>query len=62
VRALIKTFKLSADRDKLEHMRGVVDGVWGVFDTDGNGTIDKDEFVLRDNLADTIIANLRIGP
>ncbi|EKX40800.1 hypothetical protein GUITHDRAFT_142436 [Guillardia theta CCMP2712] len=51
VRALIKTFRLSDDRSRIEQMRSVVSAVWGIFDPNNSGGIDKDEFVARDGLA-----------
>jgi hypothetical protein len=39
-------------------MSGVVAAVWTVFDTDGSGEIDRQEFVNTDGLADAIIANM----
>ena len=58
VRALIKTFKLSDDRERLDHMSGVVAAVWQIFDTDSSGEIDRQEFTNADGLADAIIASM----
>ena len=58
VRALIKTLGTSGDANAVLAMRGTVDAVWGVFDLDGSGSIDRNEFLARDGLADTIIATL----
>ncbi len=54
VRALIKTFNLY-DMDT-DHLRDMVDEIWPIFDTDDSGEINRAEFIARDNLADTIIA------
>eukprot|EP00051_Salpingoeca_urceolata_P006506 m.85960 g.85960 ORF g.85960 m.85960 type:complete len:370 (+) comp14859_c0_seq2:408-1517(+) len=60
VRALIKTFNLSRDLDQVENMKSVVDSVFVLFDHDGDGTVDKHEFLKPgDGLADTIIASLQ---
>ena len=40
-------------------MRSTIDAIWPIFDTDGNGSIDRDEFLQPgDGLADTIIAEM----
>ena len=58
VRALVKTFGIAADRQKLAIMRETVAAIWGCFDVDGGGGIDRAEFLLpNDGLADTIIAS-----
>jgi hypothetical protein len=36
-RALIKTFKLSEDSQKVAQMKEVVEAVWPIFDVDGSG-------------------------
>ena len=57
-RALIKTFKLSQHLDKVSAMRDTVEAIWGCFDIDGGGGIDRDEFLVPNvGLADTIIAS-----
>ena len=58
VRALIKTFELSDDANRVAQVADVVEAVWGIFDTDGSGEIDREEFVERDGLADSIIASM----
>jgi len=57
VRALSKTFKLSHDLARVRTIRETVAAVWMMFDTDGGGGIDREEFVKRDGFADTIIAS-----
>jgi Ca2+-binding EF-hand superfamily protein len=56
LRALIKTFHLYDYNTS--HVRDMVEAIWPIFDVDGSGSIDKEEFVSTDNLADTIIAQL----
>eukprot|EP00281_Chroomonas_sp_CCMP1168_P009241 CAMPEP_0206272876 /NCGR_PEP_ID=MMETSP0047_2-20121206/34258_1 /ASSEMBLY_ACC=CAM_ASM_000192 /TAXON_ID=195065 /ORGANISM="Chroomonas mesostigmatica_cf, Strain CCMP1168" /LENGTH=249 /DNA_ID=CAMNT_0053701859 /DNA_START=68 /DNA_END=818 /DNA_ORIENTATION=- len=61
VRALIKTFKLSEDHSRIESMREMVTAVWAIFDTDGSGGIDTEEFSRPgDGLADSITASMNI--
>jgi len=59
VRALLKTFRMTSDQERVTQMRSTIDAVWPIFDDDGSGSIDRDEF-LRPNegLADTIVATL----
>ncbi|KAJ8611979.1 hypothetical protein CTAYLR_004375 [Chrysophaeum taylorii] len=57
-RALAKTFDLEKDPTKTHTMGQTLDAVWGLFDLDGNGTIDRNEFTARDGLGDTLAANL----
>ncbi len=55
-RALIKTFRqLNIDRHAVS---GTLDVIWPIFDEDNSGHIELGEFCSRDNLADTIIAQL----
>jgi Ca2+-binding EF-hand superfamily protein len=56
-RALIKTFKLSSSNLQVREMTDMLDNVWFMFDTDGSGEIDIDEFCQPNGLADTIIAS-----
>ena len=60
VRALIKTFGLGQDMPSLRNIRAIVDAVWCVFDPDGSGAVDRREFLMRDGLADTIVASAGI--
>jgi Ca2+-binding EF-hand superfamily protein len=58
IRALVKTFRLY---DIEYHtVVNMVDIIWPLFDVDGSGKIDINEFVQPDNLADTICAQLAI--
>eukprot|EP00050_Salpingoeca_kvevrii_P017588 m.66429 g.66429 ORF g.66429 m.66429 type:complete len:319 (+) comp7623_c0_seq3:120-1076(+) len=57
-RALIKTFNLSSSLSQVNSMRDTVRNVWCIFDDDGNGTIERSEFLAPHGLADTIIATL----
>jgi Ca2+-binding EF-hand superfamily protein len=56
VRAMMKTLKIR--RGRTDEVIEAINAVWPLFDTDGNGTISFDEFIERDGLADTIIAQL----
>lgn len=59
MRALVQTLRLGQDFERLEAVRNTVDAVWPIFDTDGSGTIEKDEFLTpNDGLADMIIATV----
>ena len=43
-------------------MRGTIEAVWCIFDEDGSGCIERDEFLRPgDGLADTIIATVEHG-
>ena len=57
VRALIKTYSLSADLAQVRQMRDLVSAVWPLFDLDGKGSVTRDEFLRPgEGLADSIIA------
>lgn len=58
VRALLKTLKVTNDANAVMKMRGTVDAIWGVFDIDGSGSVERGEFLQPDGLADTVIATL----
>lgn len=59
VRALLKTFRMTSDQQRVQQMRGTIDAVWPIFDDDGSGTIERNEFLKpNDGLADTIVATL----
>eukprot|EP00050_Salpingoeca_kvevrii_P017586 m.66419 g.66419 ORF g.66419 m.66419 type:complete len:77 (+) comp7623_c0_seq1:46-276(+) len=45
-------------RLQVNSMRDTVRNVWCIFDDDGNGTIERSEFLAPHGLADTIIATL----
>ncbi len=60
-RALLKTLGLTSDQVRVREMRETLGAVWGIFDTDGSGSIDKAEFLRADGLADTILATLEAG-
>ena len=50
-------FELSNNLAQVQHMRGIVEAVWGIFDPDGSGAIDRQEFLMSDGLAETIVAS-----
>ena len=56
-RALIKTFGKNGFRT-VKELQAVIESVWPLFDPDHSNTITKDEFLIRDGLADTICACL----
>jgi len=59
VRALLKTFRMTSDQQRVQMMRNTIDAVWPIFDDDGSGTIEREEFLKpNDGLADTIVATL----
>ena len=58
MRALIKTYNLSADLGQVRQMRELVSAVWPLFDLDGTGLVTREEFLRPgDGLADAIIAS-----
>ena len=58
-RALIKTFQLRAE--KIEEIGNIIDNIWFLFDHDGSGVIEMEEFAAPDNFADTIIQTLNFN-
>ena len=58
VRALIKTFRFQHRDEIAASIRGTLDCVWGIFDNDGSGHIELNEFVSNEGLGDTIIATI----
>ena len=58
VRAFAKTFKI--DVDAISQLRESLGAVWGIFDTDNSGAVDRHEFMApNDGLADTVLATMR---
>ena len=57
-RALVKTFAISDDHGRLNTMAETLSAVWGVFDADGNGTIDLGEYAMAGGLGETLAASL----
>lgn len=45
VRALLKTLKLTSDQARVRQMRETIAEIWPIFDTDGSGSIDREEFL-----------------
>ena len=44
----------------IQQLRETLRAVWGIFDTDGSGAIDRKEFMARnEGLADTLLAEMR---
>ena len=62
IRALIKTFRFTQGPELLRDLSDTVNAIWPIFDTDGNGCIDMEEFIMNDGLRDTILASLSILP
>jgi Ca2+-binding EF-hand superfamily protein len=57
IRALIKTLSLTPQQQ--DAVCECITAIWPIFDTDGSGSIEQNEFLLPCNgLADTIIAQL----
>jgi len=66
VRGLLKTLHSTASPARVTparvtELRATIEAVWGIFDTDGSGTIERAEFLQADGLADTIVATLAQG-
>ena len=62
VRALLKTLRMTHEPLQVQMMRGTIEAVWCIFDEDGSGCIERDEFLRPgDGLADTIIATAEHG-
>jgi len=62
VRALLKTLRMTHEPLQVQMMRGTIEAVWCIFDEDGSGCIERDEFLRPgDGLADTIIATVEHG-
>ena len=60
VRALIKTFRLTNGPDLARNIADTLDSIWCIFDTDGSGSIEMDEFLTPDGLCDSILASLSL--
>ena len=58
LRALVHTFKLGKDYERLQTIRSTLDAIWPMFDTDGSGSIEMEEFLGADGLANTIVATI----
>jgi len=57
VRGLIKSFHIGQDLRQVEVLKQTVSSVWFMFDSDGSGEIDKQEFLNADGMADSLIAS-----
>jgi len=53
-RALMKTFNLGKEMHRVHTMRETLDAVWPIFDLDGNGEIDFQEFTAPNGLGETL--------
>ena len=60
MRGLIHMMGLGTDVARLNAVRRTLDDLWAVFDTDGNGTIDENEFSQAGGLSDAIIAAILV--
>jgi hypothetical protein len=58
VRALIKTFGISTNLERLRELRETVDAVWSIFDHDGSGSLSLQEACAQDGLLDSLLASL----
>ena len=54
------TFGLGKHYNKLQAMKSTVNAMWPLFDVDGSGSIEIDEFTASDGHANCIIANIGI--
>ena len=61
-RALVKTFDITGDLNRISTMSETLNAVWGIFDADGNGTIDRSEFAMAGGLGETLAASLGDAP
>ena len=58
VRAFAKTFGINVEG--ITQLRESLQAVWGIFDTDNSGAVDRREFMApNDGLADTVLATMR---
>jgi Ca2+-binding EF-hand superfamily protein len=59
LRAIVKTFRI-ADNSvaRTAAIFGSLDAMWPIFDTDGSGEIDINEFTETDGLCDSLVASL----
>ena len=57
-RALKYTFKLEQNMEILFAMKETLYSIFPIFDTDNSGSIEMDEFICPNGVADTIIATL----
>ena len=56
-RALLKTFGLAARGvTAVAEMRETIDNVWCIFDPNGDGTIDRAEWLMPDGLCEAVLA------
>jgi len=53
-RALMKTFRLGGEVHRVHTMRETLDAVWPLFDHDGSGEIDFQEFTTPNGLGETL--------
>lgn len=60
-RALMKTFRLGDDggMHRVNTMRETLDAVWPLFDHDGNGEIDFEEFTASNGLGETLAVSVQ---
>merc|ERR1712083_701689 len=57
LRAFAKSFSISVEG--IGQLRESLTAVWPIFDVDGSGAVDKQEFMIpRDGLADTVLATM----
>ena len=61
VRALIKTYGLSADLAGVRQMREMVAAVWAVFSVDGRSVTKEDFLRPAEGLCDSVIATLNLA-
>lgn len=57
-RAIVKTFRHMDNQHAPKEIAAMLDVVWPIFDSDGSGEIEIEEFCAPDNLGDTILAEM----
>jgi len=63
IRGLVHSFDAAGDVPVASIIRDVIQAVWPVFDLDGSGEIDRNEFLKpKEGLADSIVASLTAKP
>jgi len=61
-RALVKTFHLSGDVKRIGAMQETLQAAWSIFDVDGNGEVDFDEFTMHAGLGQTLALSVASIP
>jgi len=59
VRAMAKSFSITTG--VIAELRESLYAVWCIFDPDNSGSVDRQEFLARDGLADTVMATMNLS-